>query len=315
MRLIGGRAVALDAGARTVALAGGRELRWARCVLATGAEPTRLPVPGADDPGVRVLRSLDHLRELLARLPDGEPVVVIGSGFVGCEIAASLRARGHPVGLVSDEPLPNAARLGEAAAARIRGWLEDEGVELRLGAEVERIERVEHGLAVHARTARVDGALVVMAAGVSPRSELARAAGAQLADDGRVRVDASMRSSLDGLLAAGDVALARNATAGRPLAVEHWGDALGQGRVAGAAAAGAAAEWDAVPGFWSTIGTRTLKHAAWGDGFDEVRFDAHADGGFTAWYGRDGRLVGVLAHEADDDYERGRELIAEGAAW
>jgi 3-phenylpropionate/trans-cinnamate dioxygenase ferredoxin reductase subunit len=70
-----------------------------------------------------------------------------------------------------------------------------------------------------------------------------------------------------------------------------------------------------VPGFWSTIGDRTLKCAAWGDGYDQCRVCRRGDGSFTAWYGRDRRIVGVLTHEADDDYERGRELIAEGAAW
>lgn len=316
VRLIGGRAVALDAGARTVTLSGERSLGYAQCLLATGAESTRLPLPGADDPGVRVLRSLDHLRELQARLSSGAPVVVIGSGFIGCEIAASLRALQHPVTLVSDEPAPNVARLGDAAAAWIQGWLEDDGVTLVLGAKAERIVRDgEGGYVVHAGDARAHGAVVVMATGVAPRSELARAAGAKVSDDGAVPVDTAMRSSLDGVLAAGDVALARNATAGRALRVEHWGDALGQGEVAGRTAAGAEAAWDEVPGFWSTIGTRTLKHAAWGDGFDDVRLEQHAGGGFSAWYGREGRLVGVLAHEADADYERGRALIAEGAAW
>jgi NADPH-dependent 2,4-dienoyl-CoA reductase/sulfur reductase-like enzyme len=315
VRLIGGRAVALDADARTVELAGGRTLDYVSCVLATGAEPTRLPVPGADDPGVRVLRSLDHLRELRARLPQGAAVVVIGSGFIGCEIAASLRAREHPVTLVSDESAPNAERLGDAVAARIAGWLEDDGVELALGAEVERIERDGDRLRVHAGATRADGALVVMATGIAPRAELAAAAGVRRAESGAIAVDAAMRTSRDGLLAAGDVACARNATARRTLRVEHWGDALGQGAVAGRTAAGADAAWDAVPGFWSTIGTRTLKHAAWGDGFDAVRLDERADGGFTAWYGRDGRLVGVLAHRTDDDYERGRELVAAGASW
>jgi NADPH-dependent 2,4-dienoyl-CoA reductase/sulfur reductase-like enzyme len=315
VRLIGGRAMALDADARTVTLSGGRTLEYARCVLATGAEPSRLPVPGAEDPGVRVLRSLDHLRELQARLSRGAPVVVIGSGFVGCEIAASLRILGHPVALVSDERAPNAARLGDALAERIRGWLEADGVSLLLGAEVERIVRDGDGFAVHAGDAHVDGALVVMATGVVPRSELAAGAGARRSGDGAVCVDGAMRTSRDGLLAAGDVALARNVAAGRPVRVEHWGDALGQGKVAGRTAAGVQATWSDVPGFWSTIGSRTLKHAAWGDGFDDVRVDEHADGGFTAWYGRGGRLVGVLAHEADADYERGRGLIAEGAAW
>ena len=118
-----------------------------------------------------------------------------------------------------------------------------------------------------------------------------------------------------GCIAAGDVAFARNARAGRSLRVEHWGDALGQGEVAGRNAAGEDAEWDAVPGFWSTIGDHTLKYAAWGDGFEESRLEPQGDGAFTAWYGREGKIVGVLAHEADDDYERGRSLIAEGAPW
>ena len=75
------------------------------------------------------------------------------------------------------------------------------------------------------------------------------------------------------------------------------------------------AEWDAVPGFWSTIGQRTLKYAAWGDGYDATHLDRHASGGFTARFGCRGTLVGVLTHEADHDYEHGSEQIAEGASW
>jgi 3-phenylpropionate/trans-cinnamate dioxygenase ferredoxin reductase subunit len=84
--------------------------------------------------------------------------------------------------------------------------------------------------------------------------------------------------------------------------------------VAGATLAGRADEWAQAPGFWSTIGRRTLKQAAWGDGWDETRLDGDGDG-FTAWYGRDGRVVGVLTHERDDDYERGRDLVESGAPW
>ncbi|MGH2883388.1 MAG: FAD-dependent oxidoreductase, partial [Solirubrobacteraceae bacterium] len=156
--------------------------------------------------------------------------------------------------------------------------------------------------------------VVVMAAGVAPRGELAHAAGLELAG-GAIPVDAAMRTERAGLYAAGDVAFAHNASAGRPLRVEHWGDALGLGEVAGRTVAGQDAQWDAVPGFWSTIGDHTLKFAAWGDGFDHSRLERHDDGAFTAWYGREGRIVGVLAHEADEDYERGRSLIAEGASW
>jgi 3-phenylpropionate/trans-cinnamate dioxygenase ferredoxin reductase subunit len=321
--LVCGRAVALDAAGREVTLSGGRALRYRHCVMATGAEPVRPPVPGADDPAVRVLRTLDHLRELQARLRQGDPVVVIGSGFIGCEIAASLRMRGHPVSLVSDEPAPNVRRLGGAAAAMIAAWLREAGVELALGAKVERIDR-ERGrhpepgaerdrLLVRAGAHELRAPLVVMAAGVAPRGELAAAAGVDL-HAGAIPVDPAMRTRVDGLLAAGDVAYAQNPAAGRALRVEHWGDALEQGAVAGRAAAGREPAWDAVPGFWSTIGRRTLKYAAWGDGFDAVSLEA-GDGGFTAWYGREGSVVGVLAHERDDSYERGRELIATGAPW
>jgi NADPH-dependent 2,4-dienoyl-CoA reductase/sulfur reductase-like enzyme len=116
------------------------------------------------------------------------------------------------------------------------------------------------------------------------------------------------------VLAVGDVAYAYNARAGRHLCVEHWGDALGQGEVAGRVLAGEPTAWDSVPGFWSTIGEHTLKYAAWGDGHDDARFEQHDEGAFTVWYSHEGALVGVLTHERDDDYERGRELIGAGAA-
>jgi 3-phenylpropionate/trans-cinnamate dioxygenase ferredoxin reductase subunit len=312
--LIGGRAVMIDPASRSVTLSGGRVLRYRECMLATGSEPTRLPVPGADDPGVVVVRTLDHVRELLVLIDGaGTTVAVIGSGFIGCEIASSLRSRGHPVALLSDEAAPNAERLGSEAAAIIAGWLSDDGVELHFGNEVDAIERDEGGLTVLAGDARVRAGVVVMAVGVTPRAELAQLAGIEL-ESGAIPVTASMRSAQDGLLAAGDVCFAFNATASRALRVEHWGNALTQGEIAGRTAAGADAAWTGVPGFWSTIGSRTLKYAAWGDGYDDTRFDRHGDG-FTVRYGSDRRLVGVLAHEADDEYERGSELIAEGAPW
>lgn len=312
--LVAGRAVALDPDSRRVTLSGGRELEYGACVLATGAEPRRLPVPGSDDPAVRVVRTLDDVRELLVRLAGADSVIVIGSGFIGCEIAASLRHRGHRVTLISDEPSPNARRLGERAGTEIARWLQRDGVELSLGVGVDAIERHGDRLEVRAGTVRSAAPLVVMAAGVSPRGELAGAAGAHLSQ-GAVVVDSAMRSSLPGVLAAGDVCAADNAAAGRPLRVEHWGDALGQGAVAGATAAGQAAVWDDVPGFWSTIGSQTLKYAAWGDGYDTCRFETGDDGAFTVWYGREGRVAGVLAHDADESYEQGRTLIAEGAPW
>jgi 3-phenylpropionate/trans-cinnamate dioxygenase ferredoxin reductase subunit len=312
--LVSGRAVALDPGARTVSLSGGRELEYGSCVLATGSEPTRLPIPGADDPAVRVLRSLDHLRDLQLRLrPDGA-VVVIGSGFIGCEIAASLRLRGQRVTLMSDEPAPNQRRLGDEAAGMIAEWLRDDGVVLHAGAKVERIVRGPEGLEVISDEARASGAVVVMATGVVPRGELAAGAGIAL-HKGAVPVDAGMRSDSPAVLAVGDVSFAENLAAGRRIKIEHWGDALGQGEIAGRTVAGKAAQWFDVPGFWSTIGGRTLKYSAWGDGYDTAHAVHHDDGGLTVWYGRDGKVVGVLTHDADGDYERGGTMVGEGAAW
>jgi 3-phenylpropionate/trans-cinnamate dioxygenase ferredoxin reductase component len=314
VQLISACAVTLDPEARTVTLSGGRRLTYVTCVLTTGAEPIRLPIPGADHPRVRVVRTVDHVRELLDRLGDGARVAVIGSGFIGCEIAASLRMRGHPVELVSDEFAPNAARLGDQAAGIIREWLREDGVALALGTPVDRIEPGGETAAVIAGDQRIEADVIVMASGVSPRSELAAAAGLEL-DDGAIAVDASMRTARDGLLAAGDVCRAFNLTAGRALRVEHWGDALTQGKIAGLTAAGAEAGWDSVPGFWSTIGLRTLKYTAWGDGYDQTHFEHHDHGAFTAWYGTTGTIVGVLTHDADEDYQHGGRLIAEGARW
>jgi NADPH-dependent 2,4-dienoyl-CoA reductase/sulfur reductase-like enzyme len=312
--LIGGEAMRLEPTRREVLLAGGRVLEYRVCLLATGSEPTRLPVPGADHPGVRTLRSLDDLRELKRRLEPRTPVTVIGSGFIGCEIAASLRLLNHPVSLISDESAPNVARLGEQPAAEIAAWLTDLGVVLELSTAVEAIERVSGRLRVLGGEHPRESGVVIMATGVAPRGELAGLAGAELVG-GAVATDERLHTSLPGVLAAGDVSAAVNAAAGRRLRVEHWGDALGQGEVAGRAAAGKDQTWSAVPGFWSTIGRHTLKYAAWGDGFDQTRFEPGPEGAFAVWYGHEGRVVGVLAHDNDAAYERGRALIAGGGSW
>ncbi len=312
--LISARAVALDREAREVTLSGGRSLSYETCLLATGGEPIRLPVPGSDHPQVRSVRTIQDVSALLDRLGESARVAVIGSGFIGCEIASSLRLRGFDVALVSDEVAPNVNRLGPASARILRSWLQDDGVELHLGTPVDRIMHGGSGVSVEAGQTRVSADVVVMAAGVAPRSELAQAAGLEL-DHGAVPVDASMRTQQDGLLAAGDVCKAENRAAGRALRVEHWDDAVGQGEIAGTVAAGGHASWDSVPGFWSQIGERTLQYAAWGDGFQEDHFELHADGAFTTWYVSDGRVVGVLAYRSDEDYELGMQRIREAAPW
>jgi 3-phenylpropionate/trans-cinnamate dioxygenase ferredoxin reductase component len=299
------RAQALDPGRRVVTLSDGETLSYGWCILATGASPKPLPVPGAKGSGVRYLRSRQQARELRGAAAAARSAVVIGSGFIGCEAAASLARRGLAVTLVSMEDGPQAARLGDVASQVLRAWLEDDGVSLRLGVEVEAIE----GGRVHlAGETSADGELILVAGGVEPEVGIAAEAGLAL-EAGRIQVDEHMRSSVASVLAAGDAALAFNAAAGRRLAVEHWGEALAMGRVAGQTAAGADASWAEVPGFWSTIGDRTLKYAAWGDGFDDASLVDHGGGAFTVWYSREGVAVGVLTHDADYDYERGGRLI------
>lgn len=292
-----------------VRTASGAEHPFTTCVLATGAEPVRPDIPGADHPDVRTLRSAADSRELREAAAGVRSAIVVGAGFIGCEAAVSLSRLGLQVTVVCPEDVPQEKRLGPEAGSFLLGWLKSEGVSVLRGTK---LTSIEGGYRVRTDLVPIlDAGLVVLATGVRPRIGLAEAAGLSI-EQGRIRTDEHLRTSVPGVLAAGDVALAHNPAAGRALAVEHWGEALAMGEVAGRTAAGEDAAWDAVPGFWSVVGDRVLKYAAWGDGFDRARPLPRDDGGFTVWYEHDGRAVGVLTHEADDDYERGQELIRRG---
>jgi NADPH-dependent 2,4-dienoyl-CoA reductase/sulfur reductase-like enzyme len=296
----------LRPGPHHLALSDGTNLDYSACLVATGAAPRPLPSPGAQDPGLLYLRSRGDALRLRHTAASSRTAVVVGSGFIGCEAAASLALRGLDVTLVTMEEQPQVDRLGNAAGERLRGWLDEAGVGLQLGVEV--VEIVEHRLIRLSDGSTADGDFVLIASGVRPEAALAVSADLEVARD-RIQVDTHMRSSDADILAAGDVALAFNTAAGRHLAVEHWGEALAMGRIAGETAAGRQAVWDEVPGFWSTIGERTLKYAAWGDGFDRDRIVDHGNGAFTVWYERHNTAVGVLTHQADDDYDLGKDLI------
>jgi 3-phenylpropionate/trans-cinnamate dioxygenase ferredoxin reductase component len=308
---LGVPAQALELARGVVVLDDGRELRADAVVLATGSQPIRPPVPGAEHEDALTLRRLSDSRAIAVRARAGGEVIVIGSGFIGCEVAGSLAALGVRTTLVSEEHLPQENRLGGEAAERIAGWLEQAGVTLIGGASVAALEQGRVVVLEDGR--RLVGASVVLATGVRPRSELGARAGLTAKGEA-IPVDAGMRSSDPAILAVGDVALAHNTGAGRAIRVEHWGDALAHGKVAGRTLAGLEAKWDKVPGFWSTIGEHTLKYAAWGDGYDELRFFEHGDGAFTVSYARDGATVGVLTHNRDEDYEHARKRVVAGDA-
>jgi NADPH-dependent 2,4-dienoyl-CoA reductase/sulfur reductase-like enzyme len=303
---LGWEATAIDPGTGAVRV-DGDTLHADAIVLATGAEPSRPDLPGLDDPRVQTLRERPDSERIASQARPGARTVVLGTGFIGCELAASLAMKGADVTLVGQEPAPQTERLGAEVAARIAGWLTALGVTLKTGVEA---CAVHNGRIVRLDDGSIEADNVVLAMGVRPRCGLAGRAGLTIVE-GAVLADAQMRAH-ERVLVVGDVAYAHNRRAGRRLRIEHWGDALGQGEIAGRVLAGEDVHWQDVPGFWSTIGGRTVKYAAWGDGYDSSRLDEHPDGAFTVWYARDGKLVGALSHERDEDYERARELIAAG---
>jgi 3-phenylpropionate/trans-cinnamate dioxygenase ferredoxin reductase subunit len=282
--------------------AGGTRYPYRWLVLACGAKPAPFPVPGGEQ--ALQLRSLADAESLRNAAVAADSAVVIGAGFIGCEAAASLAMRGVATTLVAPDPLPQAKRLGDDAGRRITSLLTETGVRYAGSVSVGGLDkgavRLDNGVTI-------DCDLILAATGIQPQSALAEAAGIKTSD-GRIVVDAQMRTSADNVFAAGDVAFAFNSTAGRRVAVEHWQDAVDHGSIAGAVAAGQAAEWDGVPGFWTTIGEATLKYHAWGDGFQHTRM-VERDGGFTVWYEADGATVGVLTYNADDDYDGGEDFI------
>jgi len=293
----------LDLAERSVR-AGDRRFRYDALILACGAAPVAPPMPGGAR--ARLLRSLADAAALREAAKDASTAVVIGAGFIGCEAAASLALRGMSVTLVAPETLPQEARLGSAAAERLRELVIQAGARYVGGVAVEEINdvglRLDNGVTI-------DCDLILAATGVTPQHRLAADAGLDVRDS-RIVVDTDMSTSTKGVYAAGDVALARHAAAGRHLAIEHWQDATDQGAIAGTSAAGKRATWDGVPGFWSTIGEATIKYHAWGDGYQRSRMLSHPEG-FTVWYEADDAVVGVLTHNADDDSDLGQRLIAE----
>jgi NADPH-dependent 2,4-dienoyl-CoA reductase/sulfur reductase-like enzyme len=297
--------VHVDTNTNSVVDSVGRRYDYDSLVLASGAGPKPLPVPGGES--ALLLRSLGDAATLRERAKNAGRAVVVGAGFIGCEAAASLAMQGISTILLSLEPLPQKARLGSAVGKRIVHLLADAGVSYAGGVGVTGLGDGE----VHLDTGiTISADLVLAATGVEPQAEFAEAAGIKT-DQGRIVVDEHQRTSVANVFAAGDVALTHNRSAGRALAVEHWQDAIEQGNVAGANASGGTEAWDTVPGFWTTIGDATLKYLAWGDGFDGSRLVDHDDG-FTVWYETEGKLVGVLTLNADDDYDRAEDLVRRG---
>lgn len=251
------RVTAIDPGARAVHLAGGERLRYGALVVATGARPRRPDIPGAELPGVHVLRDLGSGRALAAALA-ARPrarVVLVGSGPIGLEMAEALLARGAVVTLVEVAPRTLPALPPEVAAPVVAA-LEAAAVTLRPSAGVREIAPAGRGLRVRIDDDEVHADLVVLGTGIAPRSELAAAAGCALGDAGAVLVDRRGRTSVAGIWAAGDCAVAHHALLGRPAWMPLATVANAQGRAAGRDAAGGEGRFAGALGAWvSRFGT------------------------------------------------------------
>lgn len=243
---------ALDTGARTVALADGARLPYSTLLLATGARPRSIPLPGSELDGVMTFRTLDDSRRLRDALAGGgRNVVLVGSGWIGMELAAAANSYGNTVTLLGLERVPLAAAIGPELGTFFRSLHESRGVRFRLPASAAAVT----GRAGRVSAVRTDAGeilpadLVVVAVGVVPETSLAAAAGIEL--ENGILTDASLRTSAPGVFAAGDVANALHPFTGGHHRSEHWSNALNGGKVAARAMLGRDALLDAIPYFYT----------------------------------------------------------------
>jgi NADPH-dependent 2,4-dienoyl-CoA reductase/sulfur reductase-like enzyme/nitrite reductase/ring-hydroxylating ferredoxin subunit len=246
IELISGRQVeAIEPAGRVVRLAGGDEVRYGALLLAPGAEPRRLPVPGADAPHVHYLRTLEDSRAIIAALENSTQAAVVGAGFIGLEVAASLRHRNIDVTVIAPEKTPLADVVGEALGRFVADLHREHGVIFQLERSVTEITPEE---VVLDDGTKLPADLVVVGIGVNPRIELAEAAG--LATDRGITVDRYLRTSDPHIWAAGDVARYPGFD-GEAVRVEHWVLAERQGQNAARNILGYEDPFTEPPFFWS----------------------------------------------------------------
>lgn len=306
-------ATAIDRERRRVVLADGTNLPYAHLVLATGARPRSLPVPGAELEGVFALKTLDDTDRIDRRLGSAESVVVVGAGFIGLELAAVARKLGKVVTVLEAAPRV----MGRVVTPELSDFFarvhRDQGVEIVTGAQVEAFlgEAGAVCAVACADGARHEADLVVVGIGVTP--EVALAEGCGLPCDDGILVNAQGRTADPRVFAAGDCTRYDHPFAGKPIRLESVQNAADQGRCVAAAIAGRARLYDTVPWFWSDQYDLKLQMVGLQEGCDEtvLRGDM-ADRKFSLFHFRAGALRAVDSVNRPADHIQGRKLLAAG---
>ncbi|HMI95828.1 MAG TPA: FAD-dependent oxidoreductase [Micropepsaceae bacterium] len=299
----------IDPRGREVALADGSRVAFDRLLLATGAEPVRLSIPGADQAHVHTLRSLADCRAIIARATTARRAVVLGASFIGLECAAALRTRDIEVHVVAPEKRPMERILGPEMGDFIRALHEEHGVIFHLEDTASAID----GRKVKLKSgAELEADLVIVGVGVRPRTQLAEAAG--LSVDRGVVVNAYLETSVPGIFAAGDIARWPDSDSGGHIRVEHWVVAERQGQTAALNMLGAGEKFSSVPFFWSQhydIPINYVGHAEAWDGI-AIEGDIQAKDCILRFH-RNGRTLAVASIYRDLESLEA-ELAMESAA-
>ncbi|MET3519578.1 MULTISPECIES: FAD-dependent oxidoreductase [unclassified Mesorhizobium] len=309
----GVRIEAIDAGARRLDVSGGGSLAFDHLVLATGARPRLLKLQGSELSGVVSLRSLADARLIRELSAQSEDVVILGGGFIGLEIAATLRAAGRNVTVVEAVDRLLGRAVAPVIASHVRQRLEAIGVRILTGTTVAGLEG-EGGRVSAAITSggeRLPAQMVIIGIGVVPNVELAEAAGIAIANG--IRVDQQMRSSAPDILAIGDAASYRHWFTGADVRLESVQNATDQARLAARTILGHADAYSAVPWFWSDIGDMKLQMVGLTSGGDShVVLGDLAENKFSIYHYAGSRLLGIESVNRPGDHMLGRKMLGAG---
>jgi 3-phenylpropionate/trans-cinnamate dioxygenase ferredoxin reductase subunit len=306
----------LDSGERLATLSNKEEIAFDKALVATGANVRRLRVDGCDLDGIHYLRTFGNSETIREDAAEGERVVLIGGSYIGTEVAASLAAsQGKHCSIVMLEDVTLERFYGKEVGGFFQGVLEEHGVEVHGGQELERFEgsggRVRK--VVTKAGLELDCDCVVIGAGVSPDVQLARSAGLELGEAGGVKCSSRLESSVPGIFAAGDICEYDSVIHGSPMRIEHWDVAFNQGKTAALNMLGRDQPHDVVPYFFSDLADwSSMEYVGPGSG-DTVIRGSLDDGDFTAFYLDDGKVVAALTVGRSDDLEHARRFISKGA--